>query len=802
ATIGDESGNIKAIWFNQPYIANALRVGREANFAGKVSISREEGEIYLSNPAYELVNREPRTTNHEPAETRHTARLVPIYPETRGLTSKGLRFLIQPILKNTEKIPEWIPPEVLAENNFPDVNSALALIHFPNAIEDALLSRKRFAFEDLFLLQIWNLQQKLKLKEEKANKIRVNIERLKELLEKLPFALTTSQKKSLWEIAQDMEKGTPMNRLLQGDVGSGKTVVAALAAIVAAENGFQTAFMAPTEILARQHFETMKGILRSTGASCEMGFLTASGAKLCYEEKLESDIPKKELREHMARGEVKIVIGTHALISEPKEGQSPVFKNLAFVVVDEQHRFGVKQRSALLRGQTQTRAQTGADPEDGKLLYKDLSYLIRGSAIRLKETIGLGHKEIIYQKALVEEFEKAGISFEREKRIPVQYADKKIGTYQPDFVVDNKIIVEIKALPFIGQREERQLWTYLKGSEYKVALMINFSPTGVDFKRIVFDSARSPRKSASGPRESAISPHFLSMSATPIPRTLMMTVFGDLDISTITELPAGRKDIVTKIVPPTERTKTYAFIREEVGRGRQVFVICPRIDPQTDTDTAQTNAGKFPRKSASGPRESALWELKSVKEEYEKLSKKIFPDLTLAMLHGQMKPKEKEKTMREFAEGKTNILVSTSVVEVGVDIKNASIMMIEGSDRFGLAQLYQFRGRVGRGEHQSYCFLFTDSKGTSTNARLRAIVEAKNGFELAEKDLKLRGPGEFLGQSQSGLPDVAMNALRDPELVKSSRAAATKLVQADPSLQKHQLLKSKIEEFQRSIHLE
>ncbi|OGY99332.1 MAG: hypothetical protein A2945_04965 [Candidatus Liptonbacteria bacterium RIFCSPLOWO2_01_FULL_52_25] len=654
AVIGDESGNIKAIWFNQPYVANSLRVGREANFAGKVSVS-QEGDLYLNNPAYELARRAS-----EDQETRHTARLVPIYPETRGLTSKGIRFLVQPILKNVETVPEWIPADILKNQALPEVNDALIAIHFPAEIEDAMRARNRFAFEDLFLLQLWNVGQKLKLKEEHARAIKHDVLWLKTIVEKLPFELTLSQKKSLWEILKDVEKPTPMNRLLQGDVGSGKTVVAALAGIVAAEHGFQTAFMAPTEILARQHFETLKKILKGVGVACEAGLLTSGGAKLFYQDGLEADIPKKELREHIGRGEVKIVIGTHALISGINHEPALAFKDLALVIVDEQHRFGVKQRQALLANQ--------------------------------------------------------------------------------------KLV-----------------------------------------------------------------PHFLSMSATPIPRTLMMTVFGDLDISTITELPAGRKPIETKVVPPEERTKTYEFIREEVKKGRQVFVICPRIDPsQTDADNTLTSANiklphgpaVSPRMSASRQRQSAILELKSVKEEYERLSKKVFPDLRLGILHGQLKSKEKERAMEEFATGNIDVLVSTSVVEVGVDIKNATVMMIEGSDRFGLAQLYQFRGRVGRGEHQSHCFLFTDSKGTSTHARLKAIVEAKNGFELAEKDLKIRGPGQFLGESQSGIPDIAMRALANVELVKSSRDAAAQITHADPTLKAHPLLKTRMEAFQRNIHLE
>jgi ATP-dependent DNA helicase RecG len=276
------------------------------------------------------------------------------------------------------------------------------------------------------------------------------------------------------------------------------------------------------------------------------------------------------------------------------------------------------------------------------------------------------------------------------------------------------------------------------------------------------------------------------MSATPIPRTLMLSVFGDLDLSLITELPVGRKEIKTEIVAPLKRTATYNFIRAQIKEGRQAFVICPRIDAEEEAE----------------PGAAKKLELKSVKEEFEKLSTKIFPDLRIAMLHGQMKPKEKEEVMKKFKDKEFDILVATSVVEVGVDVPNASIMMIEGADRFGLAQLYQFRGRVGRGEYQSYCFLMADSQAAIANARLKAILEAKNGFELAEKDLALRGPGQFFGNVQTGLPDVAMEALRDPELVKHSREAAIRAVTADPQFKKNLALRKKVEEFRALVHQE
>ncbi len=630
ATIADDSGTIRAIWFNQPYVANALKRGRAANFAGKASIS-EEGEIYLSNPTYEVM----RLRDGAGQEMSHTARLVPVYPETRGLTSRGIRFVTQQLFKKHPAFKEWIPRAALADAGFPELNEAIHAIHFPRRIEDAHAARARFSFEELFLLQIVNMQRKMKIAAEAAPAIPTDIEEVKAMLARLPFALTQSQKQSLWEIIQDIAKPRPMNRLLQGDVGSGKTVVAAIAAVIAAENGFQTAFMAPTEVLARQHFETMKkflGALALGERQPAIGLITGSGAHVCYGDGLEAKTARPSFHEKVAKGEIAIAFGTHALIE-----RGMAFASLGLVIIDEQHRFGVRQRAALTA--------------------------------------------------------------------------KKNGT--------------------------------------------------------------------------APIPHFLSMSATPIPRTLMLSVFGDLDLSLITELPAGRKAIETKIVSPLERDATYDFIRAQVAAGRQVFVICPRIDAEDEGDAS---AKKL--------------ELRSVKEEFEKLSEKVFPDLRVAMLHGQMKPKEKEAVMRAFKNRDFDILVATSVVEVGVDVPNATIMMIEGADRFGLAQLYQFRGRVGRGEHQSYCFLMAESRADAANARLRAILDAKNGFELAEKDLALRGPGQFFGTVQTGLPDIAMEALKDPELVKRSREAALQTLTADPALRNEPALRKKLEEFRARIHQE
>lgn len=631
ALISDDSGSIRAVWFNQPYVRNILTVGRRANFAGKVT-SGEGGELYLSNPTYELTtnNRQRQTANGQRPTTLHTGRIVPIYPETRGFTSKGIRMLIRPLLEAVA-LKETIPPGILAREGLPPLPAALRAIHFPETVEDAVVAKRRFAFEDLFLLQLQNLRERAALAREQAPAIPTDIPYVKRLLSALPFTLTPSQKVALWEIIQDLARPHPMNRLLQGDVGSGKTVVAAVAALLTAKAGHQAAFMAPTEILARQHYATFRKFFGDFEGGAAL--LTGSESRATYGHGLETEMKKTELRRAIENGTIAIAIGTHALIQK-----TVTFPALAFIVVDEQHRFGVRQRAELAK-----------------------------------------HGDLV--------------------------------------------------------------------------------------------------------------PHFLSMSATPIPRTLSLTVFGDLDLSLITELPKDRKAIITKVVSPENREKAYAFIRGEVRKGRQVFVICPRIEQTTDDKQLTTYALR------------AL-EMKNVTEEHEKLSKKVFPDLKVAMLHGKLKSKEKERIMRAFADGETGILVSTSVVEVGVDIQNATVMMIESAERFGLAQLYQFRGRVGRGAHQSYCLLFTEATGRIVAQRLRAVAEATSGLELAEKDLTLRGPGQFLGETQSGMPDIAMKAIQNPDIVKRARDTAVELLRKDPDLKSFPLLRERLEEFEARVHWE
>jgi len=621
ALIADESGSIRAVWFNQPYVKNILKEGVTANFAGKASLRKNE--IYLSNPTYEIVGKSKENGTH-------TARLVPVYPETRGLTSKGIRLAVQKVLDSLYKMEEFIPDKILEQNELPEINQALWEIHFPDKKENAEESRRRFAFEELFLLQLNNLYQKIALAKEKAPVIKLDETKLNSIVAALPFELTESQKRSVSEVFQDMARPRPMNRLLQGDVGSGKTIVAGLAALAAAYNGEQVAIMAPTEILARQHYKTLTELFKNFSGG--IGLMVSKETRVFYGDELETDVKKNAFVKDISSGKIKIAVGTHALIQKNVN-----FKNLGLIVVDEQHRFGVKQRATLM--------------ETGGVL-----------------------------------------------------------------------------------------------------------------------------------------PHFLSMSATPIPRTIMMTVFGDLDLSIIDELPKGRKSIVTKVVDPENRDKAYAFIRGQVRKGRQVFVVCPRIEPEDKETITRLSLEKL--------------EIKSVKEEYEKLVKKVFPDLKVGMLHGKMKSEEKSKTMLNFASGKIDVLVSTSVVEVGVDIPNATIMMVEGAERFGLAQLYQFRGRVGRGKHQSFCFLFTEVAGRSAQDRLNSLIAAKNGFELAEKDLKFRGPGEFLGEEQTGMPDIAMQALQNPELIKNARTAAESLLREDSNLKTFPALKKRFKEFRRQVHLE
>lgn len=619
AIVGDESGAIKVVWFNQPYIENRLTEGTFISLAGKASLNAHG--LYLSSPTYEKGG----TT------LKHTHGLVPVYPETEGVTSKYLRFLIKPVLEEM-KVDDPLPPSIRDKYSFPELAEALSAIHYPKELKEAESAKERFAFEDLMLFQIKALLERRKMNQLKSIPVLFEQELIQNFIAGLPFELTADQKVSLWEILKDIQKNYPMNRLMEGDVGSGKTVVALIAAYQIAKKGFQTVFLVPTEVLAQQHYQTIKTLLKDD--SVTTGILTSSDARLNGHV-----TTKKDLKEKIGLGNVQIVIGTHAVIQK-----DVTFNNLAMVVIDEQHRFGINQRASLVK-----------------------------------------NTELV--------------------------------------------------------------------------------------------------------------PHLLSMTATPIPRTLSLTIYGDLDISLIKEKPKNRQKIITKIVTPEERKANYEFIRSEVKKGRQVFVVCPRIeisDPKKEIKTA-----------AKQSRMNILWqEVRAVEEEYKKLSEEIFPDLKVAMLHGKLKPKEKNEIMDKFKNRKFDILVSTSVIEVGVDVPNATIMAIESAERFGLAQLHQFRGRVGRDEYQSYCLLFSSTGDKTTNKRLKALAECDDGFELAEQDMKIRGPGEFFGVKQSGMPDLAMASLANVDLIKKARAEARLLLKEDPSLKNYPLLRERLESFQKLIHFE
>jgi len=633
ATIEDETGKIKALWFNQPYLINTLRKGTFVCLAGKVK--GKKSSKYLSNPAYEKI---PENYKEIDFDLNHTGGLIPIYPETEGLSSKWLRFIVKPLLTQLKnKIPDYLPEKISKKYDFLPFQKAIWQIHFPDSLELAEKAKKRFAFEELFELSLFVLRERMKLAKEKALAIPINVGLMQEFTASLPYRLTNAQKRSSWQILKDLEKPRPMNRLLEGDVGSGKTVVAAMAALNVVKKGYQVAFMAPTEILAKQHFKTINEVLKKF--DLKVGLITGKES-YCKNEK----ITRRELIEKVKKNKINILIGTHALIQDitpaTKEKTPLQFNNLALVIIDEQHRFGVKQRAKLCR--------------------------------------------------------------------------------QKEFI-----------------------------------------------------------------------PHLLSMTATPIPRTLSLTIYGDLDLSVIDELPKGRKKIITKIIQPKEKKATYNFIREQVKKERQAFVICPRIEPP-----------KVSAENLFDERTLSWMDVKAVKQEYKKLAEEIFPDLKIGMLHGKMKSQEKENIMTEFKEKIIDILVSTSVVEVGVDIPNATVMMIEGSEKFGLAQLHQFRGRVGRSDFQSYCFLFVDTPGIVYNRRLRALITCDNGFELAEKDLAIRGPGDFTGQRQWGIPDLAMASLTDTILVSKARNEAKEILQKDPELKKFPFLRERLAGFRQKLHLE
>jgi len=615
AVIEDDTGQLTALWFNQPYLASALITGQSYRFAGKLTETKLGRR--LINPLYEAADKDI---------SAYASPLVPVYPSTSGISQHVWRRLALSCRDVMTEVPEYLPADLLETHRLLPIREALHGIHFPRTSEELAAARRRLSFDELFRLQLFVGRQRSGRAGRQAVRIPFDAAKTREFVAKLPFMLTDDQRRASYEVLQDMGKASPMHRLLDGDVGTGKTVVAAMAMMAAARVGHQTALMAPTEILAKQHFETLKRLFADSGLSVALwtnSYKRAAAAGRDIEAGSRSQASR--LSEDIAAGAVSVIVGTHALVEE-----SVRFASLVLAVIDEQHRFGVRVRQLLCQ--------------------------------------------------------KSGLA--------------------------------------------------------------------------------------------GIEPHLLSMTATPIPRSLALTVYGDLDLSLLREKPKDRLPVVTRVIGPRGRAAAYGFMRQEIAAGRQVFIVCPLIDPSDALGAA------------------------SVTAESERLRGGEFAGIALSALHGQLAAEDKERVMKDFLEKRVMVLVSTSVVEVGVDIPNATVMCIEGAERFGLAQLHQFRGRVGRGEHQSYCFLFPSSVSTGVTERLRAVAETSDGFILAEKDLAMRGPGDLLGREQSGLTAFRVASLADTALIKEAREAAGSLLQDDPELRRHPALRERLDASVAGVHLE
>ncbi len=607
ATVGDETGTMRVVWFNQPWLADQLKTNDRIVLSGKVSLFNRQKS--MESPEWERFSGDDLT---------HTGRLVPVYPLTQGLYQRQVRRIVKEAVDRfAPLIDDPLPPDLRQRHELMPLRQALQQIHYPESAEKHELARRRLAFEELLCVQLTVLERRLAWEEGRAPAFAPD-ESLDRYRASLPFALTGAQERVLGEILHDIQTTRPMARLLQGDVGSGKTAVAAAALVTAAANGYQGALMAPTEILAEQHYRTLSSLLDS---------LAINGRPLRVEMLVGSmtSATKRRLAEAVGAGEIDVIVGTHALI---QEGVS--FQRLGLAVVDEQHRFGVMQRAAL-----------------------------------------------------------------RER-------------------------------------------------------------------------------AANGGQET---PHLLVMSATPIPRTLALTLFGDLDVSVIDEMPPGRQPVKTSWVPPEERMQAYGFVREQVAAGRQAFVVCPLID------------------------ESVAVQSRAATQEYERLSTQVFPSLRLGLLHGRMPSAEKDAVLAAFRGRRLDILVATTVIEVGIDIPNATVMVIEGADRFGLAQLHQLRGRVGRGGGESYCLLLSDDPSYTAQQRLKLLEDTSDGFALAEADLRLRGPGDYFGTRQSGMPELQAADFSDTGLIEQARQEALALLRTDPQLAsaEHAPLKAAVHRMSRVV---
>lgn len=597
--IHDGTGGLRLTFFNQPWLINRIKQGDAISVSGKVD--QYLGRLVMNSPEWEPVEMENLVTN----------RIVPVYPLTQNVTQKWMRRLMYQVVTYwAPKLIDHLPEDIRRAADLVDLGTALLHIHWPETQEQIRRARERLAFDEIFLLQLGVLRQRRQWQDAPGRVFEADPAWLAARLQALPFALTAAQQRALEAILQDLRSGKPMNRLLQGDVGSGKTILAALVAALVAHHGAQSAIMAPTSILAEQHYHTFLRLLTGEG-----GELPPEQIRL-----LTGDTPereKEEIRQGLESGDIKIVLGTHALIEEPV-----VFADLQFIVVDEQHRFGVEQRAAL--------------------------------------------------------------------------------------------------------------------------------------------------------RAKGVHPHRLVMTATPIPRSLALTLYGDLDLTVLDELPPGRQPVPTYLLRPVERERAYSLIRSQVEAGHQAYIIYPLVEESENSD------------------------LLAATQERERLQKEVFPDLRVGLLHGRMRPAEKEEVMRAFRDRRYDILVATTVVEVGVDVPNATVMLIEGANRFGLAQLHQLRGRVGRGAAQSYCLLIPEHENAVENERLQAMVETNDGFVLAERDLQQRGPGEFLGVRQAGFTSsLKMASLSDVHLIEKARQQALALAARDPDLQapEHRLLAEALSRF-------
>ena len=640
AVLSDGTGDLKILWFNQAYMAKQYKEGMAVRLRGQI---RERGKnLYMANPIIENLEDGPGLGPNSLFGNldKNEVPLVAVYPSTRHISSRWFSWRIIELIKMgiLNELTDSIPESILDKYHLPALSQALLYIHVPVQEKDAESARKRFAFEEVFTIQLSRQKERHKTKESPSPVIPKDTTRLSFFLENLPFPPTNSQKEAIATIVDDLASGKPMSRLLEGDVGSGKTLVAAAASYLVTgtapkENRsarYQVAYMAPTEILAQQHFDSFIQYLKDDGLS--VALITGSGCRK-FPSKTNpggyTTISRAQLLKWVASGEISMVVGTHALIQK-----SVSFKNLGLVIIDEQHRFGITQRKTL--------AQKGKE-QGGRL------------------------------------------------------------------------------------------------------------------------------------------PHLLSMTATPIPRTLALTIYGDLDLTLLTEMPHGPKTIMTKVLAPLERDLAYQKAKEELSLGRRVFVICPRIDEPD-------------------PKKELALLAKSAKSEQMRLQKDIFPNWEVGLLHGKMKPTEKEEALKDFQSGKIQILVATSVVEVGVNVPEATVMIIEGAERFGLAQLHQLRGRIARSNYQAYCFLFTEAKVVAE--RLKALAKAANGFALAELDLTIRGEGTLSGSKQWGLSDLGMEGIRNIKMVEAARKEAEKTIEKDPELNSLPHLREKVEMVAKTTHFE